>query len=339
MSRVQFAEHVMEQPDAVARLVAASGPMPALDAERPLVLTGIGTSLHAAQVAAVWADQLTGGRLRCAAVNSHDLAVSGGVQPQDQVVVISHRGTKRYPNAVLDRAAQVGATTVAVTGNGSADPAADVVLRTVPQERASTHTVSYTSALVVLAHLVARYVGADGDPLLQALAAVPDAMRRTLDLPPAEAAVDALVEADATPGIIAGTGVDAVTAAEAALKVKEGTFRGREGMHTEVALRGTPAVFRPGMVGYLIEPASDDGGRDADLAGFLRALGARVVRCGTDEDAGLRFAPCHPLARPFVTVLPFHQLVSAAATRVGSNPDLTHLEAEPWAGAFASIEL
>lgn len=67
-------------------------------------------------------------------------------------------------------------------------------------------------------------------------------------------------------------------------------------MHTEFAPHGTPAVFRPGMVGYLIELASDDGGRDADLAGFLRTLGTRVVRCGTDERAWLRFG--HPRGRP-----------------------------------------
>lgn len=40
-----------------------------------------------------------------------------------------------------------------------------------------------------------------------------------------------------------------------------------------------------------------------------------------------------------MTVLPFQRLVSAAAVRLDANPDLTHLEAEPWASAIRAVQL
>ena len=57
------------------------------------------------------------------------------------------------------------------------------------------------------------------------------------------------------------------------------------------------------------------------------------------EDGDVRFAATDPLTRPLVTVLPFQRLVSAAAVRLDANPDLTHLEAEPWASAIRAVHL
>lgn len=324
--------HVAEQPEMIAALLEQPG-IPALDPDRPVVFTGIGTSLHACRVAAAWVRQVTGGRVRPAALDAHDLALSELVRAEDQVVVVSHRGTKRYPNVVLARAREIGAATVAVTGQGTADVVADVVVRTCPQEKASTHTLSYTSALVVLGRIVAATYGAE--VLAEALAGVPEAMRWTLDQKIPAHAVDALVSSSAA--IVTGTGLDAITADEAALKIKEGTYRWVEGMHAEFALHGTPAVFSSDMTAILIEPSTEDGGRTDDLRGLLGKIGATVITAG--ESADLAFAPTHPLVRPLVSILPFQRLVSFTATRVGSNPDLTHLEAEPWNSAIRAVSL
>lgn len=198
-------------------------------------------------------------------------------------------------------------------------PLADTLLRTCPQEKASTHTVSYVTALTLLARLVAAYLGDRAEPLTDALRTVPDALRRTLDLPLAPAAVDTLAEATA-PVLVAGTGLDAITAAEAALKIKEGTYRWAEALHTEFALHGTPAVFTSATAGFLIRPAWSDGGRTDDLGTLLRALGAPVFLCDTEASAALPFAPVPDLVRPLVTVVPFQRLVSAAAARTGRAP-------------------
>lgn len=338
MSSTEFDQHVAEQPATVEELLDLSG-IPRLGPDRPVVLTGIGTSLHACRVAATWVRRLTGGRLRPAALDAHDLSLTESVTARDQVVVVSHRGTKRYPNQVLELANAAGATTVCVTGQGAAEPEAGTVLRTCRQERASTHSVSYTAALTVLGGLVSAMLGDEAMELDLALHAAPAAMRRTLEMELPPHAVDALVASAPHPVLIAGTGLDAITAEEAALKVKEGTYRWTEGLHTEFALHGTPAVFSASTVSYLIRPAAPDGGRTGALAGYLGALGAPVLISGTGADADLPFADVPELARPLVSVLPFHRLVSAAAARLGASPDLTHLEAEPWASAATSVKL
>jgi len=335
---LNFDRHVAEQPAVVEGLLATDE-APALDPARPVVLTGIGTSLHACRVAADWIDIVSEGHVRATAVNAHDLALGRGLRSIDQIIVVSHRGTKRYPNEVLRRASAAGCATVAVTGLGDVSPAADVVLRTCAQERASTHTVSYTAALTVLARLVCGLLGDRAAVFADALRHVPGDMARSLDMPVAEDAAKAMAAMSDEPGIVTGTGLDAITAAEAALKIKEGTYRWFEGMHAEFALHGTPAVFRPGMVAFLIRPAGDDGGRYHDLRGLLGAIGARVFECSDDGGAALRFAPTHPLTRPFVSILPFHRLVSTAAKRLGANPDLTHMETEPWKSAVLAVTL
>jgi glucosamine--fructose-6-phosphate aminotransferase (isomerizing) len=332
-----FAEQVASQPAVVAGLVGID--VPRLDAARPLVLTGIGTSLHACMIAARWVLTLSGGEVRPLVLDAHDLALGGLLGAADQVVVVSHRGNKRYPNEVLRRAREAGATTITITGLGDADPHADVVLRTCDQERASTHTVSYTAALTVLARLVGTALGHEGQLLLSALEAVPDALRATLALPLPPAAVDGLVASAPHSALVCGTGLDALTAAEAALKIKEGTYRWAEAMHCEFALHGPPAVFSSHTVAYLIRPGAPDGGRHDDLRTLLGAIGAPVFVCADDPGADLPFARTDPLTRPFVAILPFQRLVAAAAAALGSDPDLTRLEAEPWASAIRAVSL
>lgn len=120
MTGFAFDQHVLQQPDVVAALLDAE--LPALDPDRPVVFTGIGTSLHACRMAAAWTRIVTDGRVRPAAIDAHDLALSESVQPDDQVVVVSHRGTKRYPNRVLAAAREAGASTIAITGEGAHTP-------------------------------------------------------------------------------------------------------------------------------------------------------------------------------------------------------------------------
>jgi glucosamine--fructose-6-phosphate aminotransferase (isomerizing) len=337
VSTEHFDAHVARQPETIARLVASD--IPGLDPGRPIIFSGIGTSLHACQVAAGWVRWVTNGLVRPTALDAHELALNEPLTGDDQVVVVSHRGTKQRPNEVLARARSLGATTVAITGEGQVQPVADLVLRTCAQERASTHTESYTSALATLAGIVTATFPNNAAPLREALRNVPEAMAATLSMPLADAAVAALASAGHDTSYIVGTGLDEVSSREAALKVKEGTYRAAEGLHTEFAVHGTPAVFRASTVAYLVEPAGDDAGRTDELAGLLARLGSLAFRVGESAGSDLRFAHVPTLVRPFVTVLPFQLLVSAVAREVGSSPDMTHLEAEPWASAIRDVKL
>ena len=82
----------------------------------------------------------------------------------DAVIVISHRGTKTYSYLALEMAKASGAYTVSIT---STDPGpriqvSDVVINTVEPERSAAFTISYTSAMTVLA-LLANAIGSWSD--------------------------------------------------------------------------------------------------------------------------------------------------------------------------------
>ena len=227
MTKFAFDDQVASQGAAVAETLS-SVDAPLLDRDRPLLFTGIGTSLHACRVAAYWVAELSGGRLRPAAIEAQDLALHGDIRSGDQIVVVSHRGTKRFPNEVLARAKAAGASTVTITGLGNPNPSGDVVLRTSPDETAGTHSVSYLTALAVLGKLVARMLGTDASGFAEGLEAVPQAIAATLSLPAPTEVPKRLINRE--PILITGHGIDEVTAEEAALKFKEGTYLWAEGM-------------------------------------------------------------------------------------------------------------
>ncbi|GCF09734.1 SIS domain-containing protein [Dictyobacter arantiisoli] len=311
--------------------------LPRLDAERPLILAGIGTSWHACRVAAYWLIALSHGQIRPLVYNSHDLALNAPLSKQDQVIVVSHRGSKTFPRQVLQRARQIGATTIAITSSDAPAQDADYHLHTCPGEISSTHTISYTSALTVLAQLVAGCIGKQASqPFLDALQEIPTALDAILEHPAPVQIAEQL--ANREPILLAGVGIDAITAAEAALKIKEGTYQWAEGFETENALHGPPAAFRTGLGAITITPARDDGGRTASLRTQLHALGAVAFSCGSDNE-DLWFPAVHPLLRPLVAIVPLQRLVAEIARIKGSNPDAIHTDQEPWTSAMANVTL
>jgi len=335
MTKFAFDDQVASQGQAVA-VTLGSVEVPTLDRDRPLLFTGIGTSLHACRVAAYWVAELSGGRLRPAAIEAQDLALHGDVRPGDQIVVVSHRGTKRYPNEVLTRAKEAGASTVTITGLGNPDPAGDVVLRTCADETAGTHSVSYLTALAVLGKLVARMLGSDASGFADALDGVPQAIAATLAIPAPTEVPKRLINRE--PILITGHGIDEVTAEEAALKFKEGTYLWAEGMSQELAFHGTPAVLEPRMAAILIAPGREDGGRYLELQSLLLELGLVVLTCGTG-DTDLPFTEVAYLLRPMLAIVPLQRLVAELARRRGSNPDKIRGDVEPWASAIPKVRL
>jgi glucosamine--fructose-6-phosphate aminotransferase (isomerizing) len=325
-------------PDVVADLVGRlEGP--ALDPGRPILFSGIGTSLHAARVAVDWLDRLTDRQVRATAVDAHDLGV--GLTPltrEDQVVVISHRGRKRFPTAALERARSLGCTSVAVVGRAAPEQPASVTIRTCADETAGTFSVSYQGSLIALAKIVAATCPEAAQAFAASLKDLPSALRGTLHRPVSAELVERLC--DHTPLLISGFGPDLITAHEAALKIKEGAWLWTEAMSPEFALHGTPASFGPAMGAIVIMPDLDDGGRSRQLVEVLRDLRLGVVAtCGTG-DADLAFAaPPHPLLRPFLAVLPFHQLTAQLARRRGTDPDTLHGYREPWKTVLGRVAL
>jgi glucosamine--fructose-6-phosphate aminotransferase (isomerizing) len=309
-----FDGQIAAQPDAVQAVLDAPAP-PRLDPARPILFAGLGTSLHACRVAAEW----SGGR----AVDAQDLALRLPIHPGEQVVVVTHGGTGRFAAAVLAKARSAGARTFAVVGRGAPEPRADVVLRTCARESASTHTVSYLTALAVLG----RMTGIDpGD--------APRLLREALAQPAPVAQAQRLVGRE--PVLVAGFGIDAITASEAALKLKEACYVWAEGMTVEQALHGPPAAMRAGMAAVTLTPAIDDGGRTQTLRDLCSSLGVESITCGTaNED--LRFPACPEHLRPLVSVIPLQRLAAELARLTGGDPDRIHQGVEPWKSAMGKL--
>ena len=342
MNNFAYDAQIASCPDIVRAVLGQPAP-PALDPGRPILFSGIGTSLHAARVAAGWITRLSGGRVRPHAVDAHDLGTGAvPVAPGDQVVVVSHRGRKLYPTASLARAREAeAAITIAIVGDSAPEQTADHTLRVCPNETAGTFSVSYLASLAALARMAAPFE-ADGDAFARALGGLPDAIARTLALPFLSVPVVTRL-ANATVLLTVGFSDDLPTAQEAALKLKEGAWMWSEAMSPEFALHGTPAGFQPGLAALLVEPAVDDGGRTAILRGVLDQLSlGPVLTCGEarGHSPDLPFAPPpHPLLRPMLAILPFHRLTAELARVRATDPDTLHGNREPWRTIMTGLRL
>lgn len=336
MIQFAFDQQIASQVDAV-RSALTKGEIPQLDPKRPVIFAGIGTSLHACQVAAYWAAELSGGRIRPVAVETHDYAIRGHIEVEDQIIVVSHRGTKRFPHLLFERAKKVGASTIAVAGNGAQNPGGEIVLRTCDDELASTHTVSYTTAMAVLARLVARLVGGEAAAKFQkGLLTVPEAIAATLRNAAPVHIVPRLINKE--PIFLTGYGIDTLSITEAALKIKEGAYLWAEAMSIELALHGTPAVFEPRNAAIVTVPDEDDGDRTKAFLGMLKELNIEAITLGTAA-CDLPFAKVDYLMRPFVSIIPLQRLVAELARRRGSNPDTTRGDVEPYKSAIDRVRL
>jgi glutamine---fructose-6-phosphate transaminase (isomerizing) len=246
--------------DRIAGLDLADKAAP-LAAARRVVLVGTGTSQHAAELGAMLLEQAG---LDARWFPSASWARwSTGPQPGDALVVISHTGETAYAARARADALARGVPLVSITGTGAGWPEA---IQTVVHEEAETYTVSYTSALAVLARLAHHAGSAHGS---------------TVDLQQAAAQVREIL---ADPGVgqvpmparslvIVGCGPWGVTAREAALKLREGARMLAEGFDTERFLHGfaVPCTAADGVL--LVQP-------DADPDGLTAAVGKAATQEG-----------------------------------------------------------
>lgn len=326
---------IASAPEAVRTVLTTD--VPEIDPDRPIIFTGIGTSLHAARVAANWVNVLNGGVNRAQALDAHDMGTWLPIRSEDQVVVISHRGNKIFPTAALNRAQSAGARSIAIVGESAPVQPADYTVRTCANETAGTFTVSYLSSLAVLARLAAQFDTSADRAFAKAVDDLPEAVAKTIALGDPAAAAERFKSVETL--LIIGFGMDLPTAQEAALKIKEGAWQWTEAMSPEFALHGTPAGFQPGMAAAVIEPNEDDGGRTQLLLSVLSGLGVSAVSVSERPDAELAFVTPHPLLRPVTGIVPLQRLTAELARLRDSNPDTMHGDREPWRSVMTSVKL
>ena len=323
-------EMIAAEPGLVAPILAAPQLAEAATLVRgadPLVLTGCGTSEHAAMAGAA----LLGARSRD--------AFEAALDPQEGGVLIgiSHEAGTPATLEALNAAAARGARTVLVTalpervetatsaatggaggaasGAAGTPAAAPLVVPTPLRDTSWCHTVGYFSPLLALVGIAEA-----PDP-----AAVAAALR--VDPP------DVTALAGCERLLAVGGGVDEITARELALKIEEGTHVPTTPLGLEKVLHGhLPACdARSGLV-LLRFDSHAAARRDARAAQVERAantLGMPVLTLCADPVAGLS-----PAASALLSgALALQTLTLRLVMALGTNPDLIRREEEPYRAA------
>lgn len=249
---------------ALASLATAVGEM--ARARKPILVTGSGTSEHAAMGIAELLnealDPAPGAEVRAAsALEAYRRPPAAGL-----LVGVSHEGGTEATNAALRAAHDAGIRTalVTVSDRSPAVELADLVVRTEEQDQSWCHTVGYLSPLVAGAVLANKVAGSRTDAMaMLALLDVANDPRAVADLAAGLSGIDRL--------IVLGAGADFVTARELALKVAEGARLPTEALELETVLHGhlAAATRWTGLVLVLADPRAD---------AFVRQRAARVLR-------------------------------------------------------------
>jgi fructoselysine-6-P-deglycase FrlB-like protein len=254
-----------------------------LDAGRPVVTTGCGTSEHAAMgIALLLSEALNlpaGQEVRAVqALEALRTPLASGL-----LLAVSHEGGTHATLEAMRAAQGAGATTALITvGAGSPAAAlADHVIATEEQDQSWCHTVGYLAPLVAGMALAAKLRRSRLDAA---------AIRALLDVSqdahgPAEIAA-ALVGTDRI--IVAGAGPDAISARELALKISEGPRLAATGFELETVLHGhLAAVTRwTGLVVVLTDGSPAVLARAHKLLAAAKALSVPAAAIIGDEITG-----------------------------------------------------
>jgi len=309
MSRMR--EAMVAQAQALRVLLGDTSAVEAIAARlegRRVLVVGTGTSWHAAEQGA---HLLRMAGLDVGAAQSADVAVDGPVPQAGQVLLaLSHTGAKHYTAAAVERAHEVGAEVVKVSG---ADvPGADLL--TVSKERSSAYTISHLAALMRLAQL-ARALGAPLDRLDE----VPDAVERALGAQRAPVAVpQRLIE-------FIGGGVNQWTAAEGALKIREAAYVASEGLAVEQFLHGPSVAVRASDHLVCLDGGGAWSERVQEIGDAAERSGVPVTRI-VERDLG------EPLSI-FALTVGVQRIAVESAEALGTDPDSFGRDVpgrEPW---------
>ncbi len=299
-------EAMWSQPGELRRILADPSPSRAAAERlrgRRIWLIGIGTSWHAAHHGA-WLLGEAG--VAAHAAHAADLAPYGrAVDPSDGVIVLSHTGVTGYTAQMLERARAAGAAVAHVTAIGAGGD-----LETVTPETSYAYTASHTAALLRLAQ-IATALGAElGD-----IGAVPEHVDRVLARPgPLVDVPDRLVE-------LTGSGPNAWTAMEGALKIREASYVAAEGHSSEQLFHGPSVALDEQDALVVLDGGGPMAARTEAIAAAVEVTGARVLRF-SQRDLG------EALSIFALTAVVQRVALDLAETR-GVNPDRFRYQEDP----------
>jgi glutamine---fructose-6-phosphate transaminase (isomerizing) len=320
----------------------------AAERNQPIVVTGCGTSEHAALATVdIWRAALqTAGlpwQLGRAGTPVAVQALEGALEERlggfgGLVIGISHEGGTWATNRALEQGKASGAKVGLVTVSGRSPGArlADVVVTTDEQDQSWCHTVGYLSPILAATAIAGHLTRQPARPTeardLLGAGLTPAAITATVGIAAELGSVDRL--------IVVGSGVDRPAARELVLKVEEGAHLPAAMRDLETLLHGHLAGMdaRTGVVLLLTDRAraADRASRAAGVLRAVAALGikaAAILCAGYDATipadltpAGRLIVPAAPGLPPVVASLlgsavPLQLLTERLARARGIDPD------------------
>ncbi len=319
----------------------------------PIVVTGCGTSEHAAMAVAALLRDVMPGPLVVARE-----AFEASLEPQSGglCLAISHEGETAATIAALASARARGAVTAVITAveDSPVTATADHTFVTPALDRSWCHTVGYLSPILAGGAIAAAFSGQGlpADALSGRIAKILDLRSEAMRIGQRLAAVDRFVAV--------GSGLDLIAARELALKIEESARSPAVGRALETQLHGhlVSADAACGLIVMVTDPAARDS-RQARAEQLLRAarrLAMPAAAIVTEDvaaswpgdltSAGLLLVP-DGTGTPGLSALLASLVQAAIAVQLmtlglvhaaGTNPDRIRREDPAYAEAAAMAE-
>ncbi|HYS99822.1 MAG TPA: SIS domain-containing protein [Thermoplasmata archaeon] len=290
---------------------------------RELIITGCGTSFHAAMYGAEVLQEAAGSARVVRAVHAYDLAF--GVPPRrgSTVLGVSHSGSTPTTNRALRRARRAGCRTIGMCGLPDSDMEGETTQTWVigsVHDHSWANTMSYTTQLTAFASIAANVAGPRWAGVQPGLRQLPRTLRTALR---SEKVVRRLAKRAAERDRVTflGSDLDAVTALEAALKIRETCSLPASGYHTEQFLHG-PCLSIDRRESVVMLRSRVDGPRCEAIRRSMSRMGAPVTTIGDAAGADIRLPAVPRILRPIVSVVPLQFLAYYAALERHANPDI-----------------
>jgi glucosamine--fructose-6-phosphate aminotransferase (isomerizing) len=317
------------------------------DGSSKFVLTGCGTSFHAALASSYMLYSLFQ-KTDVEAVQSFELVHYYNILgPNCLSIGFSHTGFTKTTIDALTKAKESGAKTFSITGVAQS-PITRLAARSIVvgngKEKSRAHTVSYTCAVLAGMYLSTYFsrsqtLNRSAESLLEQFNDVPQSVLSTIEHHEKQVAELASALSKMSQFFFIGSGPNVATAYEASLKMKETNYAVAEGMETEQFLHGPWVSLRPSTGVLLAATKGPSRQRNLDLLRVCKDLSVPTVVVTDDKHLvelakySIFMPDVSEELSPLEYIVPFQLFSYYVSLAKGTNPDMIHYD-DPkfWAG-------
>lgn len=323
-----YLRDLLAQPGALADTVAGLRSQPSLppqvDAYERIVLTGMGSSLHAQHPLQL--RLLRGGRTAFLVETAELIhAQSSLLDERTLIVAVSQSGRSAETVQLLDLVANLAKRpfVIGVTNTPDSPLArrADVVVALHAGPEFSVSCKTYLATLAALEWLGAALGGEELDGVLRELDHAAPAVESYLGGWRIHVAQLADQLSQLRHFFLLGRGVSLATAHTGGLILKESTHFHAEGMSCPAFRHGPLEMISLGLFAVVFSGARETAALNAALVRDIRAAGGRAASVGEDSDLNAcRLPAASERLRPVLEMLPVQMISLALAALAGREP-------------------